>query len=170
MENPVIRRGRANVAQYENGDVDVRWPEENDNLKQKKLSESKAGTLSRTQGETPLLQLRVKTRADAADPAADLQEECARLLGKYFPKSQSLTKISTKSKGRWLCNDENVKIRADTEHGQVEIFVVLPLMEAYDLQQRLTTNKFPEIYSCLASNKKLLARLASAQKNSSSKS
>jgi len=167
MENPVIRRGRANVAQYENGDVDVRWPEENENLKQEKLSETKAGTLSRTQGETPLLQLRVKTRADAADPAADLQEECARLLGKYFPKSKYLTKISTKSKGRWLCRREDVQIRADTEHGNVEIHLVLPLMEAYDLQQRLTTNKFPEVFSCLATQKTTLSRLVNALKKSS---
>ena len=73
-------------------------PQENDALKLEKVKETKCGSLTRTQGKQPLLQLRVKTRADVPDPAASLREECARLLKELDKNDGNLTKISTKSK------------------------------------------------------------------------
>ena len=77
MENKVIRRGRANVAQYENGGVDVRWPEEHEELKLQILSETRAGSLTKTQGKSSLQLYDEKSSADAEDPAAELSKECA---------------------------------------------------------------------------------------------
>ena len=78
--NEIRFKGRANVVVYANNDVEVRVPQECEGLKQEKLKETQAGSLTRTQGKQPLLQLRVKTRADSTDPAADLIEETQRLL------------------------------------------------------------------------------------------
>lgn len=63
-----------------NDDMDGRLPQKDERLKLQKVSETKAGSLTKTQGREPLLLFVVKTRADAADPAADLSEECERLL------------------------------------------------------------------------------------------
>ncbi len=98
METDVKMRVRANVTFYKNDDVDIRIPQENDALKLEKVKETKCGSLTRTQGKQPLLQLRVKTRADVPDPAASLREECARLLKELDKNDGNLTKISTKSK------------------------------------------------------------------------
>ena len=99
MENKVIRRGRANVAQYENGDVDVRWPEEHEGLKLQKVSKTRAGSLSQTQGKETLQLHDEKSRADAKDPAADLSEECAKLLRDLSKDDAKLLKIGVKLKG-----------------------------------------------------------------------
>ena len=139
MENKVVRRGRANVAQYENGDVDVRWPEEHEELKLQKVSETRAGSLTKTQGKEPLLQLVVKTRADAADPAADLSEECTKLLRSLCKNDSKQLKIGSKSKGRWLCYDENTKIRADTERGKIVVLFDVPLVGNQSLEDRINT-------------------------------
>ena len=109
MDNDVRFKGRVNCTIYENNDIDVRIPQENDDLKLEKIKETKAGSLSRTQGKTPILQLRVKTRADAPEPAADLREACAHLLREIEPKGRNLTKISTDSKGCWLSHAPDLK-------------------------------------------------------------
>ena len=80
METSVKYNGPARITLYDNNDIDVRIPRENEGLKLEKVIEMKYGSLTRTQGKSHLLQLRVKTRADAPDPAADLREECAKLL------------------------------------------------------------------------------------------
>lgn len=109
MDNDVRFKGRVNCTIYENNDIDVRIPQENDDLKLEIIKETKAGSLSRTQGKIPILQLRVKTRADAPKPAADLREACAHLLREIEPKGKNLTKISTKSKGCWLSHAPDLK-------------------------------------------------------------
>ncbi len=58
METPVKYNGPARVTVYENGDVDVRLPRENEGLKLQKVKETQAGSLTRTQGKQPILQLR----------------------------------------------------------------------------------------------------------------
>lgn len=58
MESNVKLRVRANVTFYDNDDVDIRIPQENDALKLEKVKETKCGSLTRTQGKQPLLQLR----------------------------------------------------------------------------------------------------------------
>ena len=103
----------ARVTIYDNNDVDVRLPRENEGLKLQKVKETQAGSLTRTQGKQPILQLRVKTRADAPDPAADLREECEKLLREIDQDAKNFTKFSSKSKGRWLSHDPDLKIRAD---------------------------------------------------------
>ncbi|MCR4612999.1 MAG: hypothetical protein K5778_03250 [Bacteroidaceae bacterium] len=50
METPVKYNGPARVTVYENGDVDVRLPRENEDLKLQKVKETQAGSLTRTQG------------------------------------------------------------------------------------------------------------------------
>ena len=110
MENPVKFRGRANVVVYENNDVDVRIPEENPDLKHEKLSESKCGKLSRTQGKQPQLLMSIKTAADSPDPAYDLRREFEKIVKVLDPKASELTKISTKLKGRWLSRSDDLKI------------------------------------------------------------
>ena len=102
METPVKYNGPARVTVYENGDVDVRLPRENEGLKLQKVKETQAGSLTRTQGKQPILQLRVKTRADAPDPAADLREECEKLLREIDQDAKNFTKFSSKSKGHRL--------------------------------------------------------------------
>lgn len=145
MENPVKFRGRANVVVYENNDVDVRIPEENPDLKHEKLSESKCGKLSRTQGKQPQLLMSIKTAADSPDPAYDLRREFEKIVKVLDPKASELTKISTKLKGRWLSRSDDLKIRADTE--QVIIRIDLPIGQDFELIQRLTS-KITEIHSC----------------------
>ena len=169
MENAVKFRGRANVVVYENNDVDVRIPQECEGLKLEKLKETQAGSLTRTQGRQPILQLRVKTRADAPDPAADLRDECAKLLREIDKDAKNLTKFSTKSKGRWLRREPDLKIRADTDDAVVQIALVLPLGQEAELTQRLNT-QISEIYSCLVTQRVLLSRLASAAKQPTVKS
>ena len=51
METPVKYNGPARVMIYENGDVDVRLPRENEGLKLQKVKETQAGSLTRTQGK-----------------------------------------------------------------------------------------------------------------------
>ena len=58
METPVKYNGPARVTIYENDDVDVRLPRENEGLKLQKVKETQAGSLTRTQGKQPILQLR----------------------------------------------------------------------------------------------------------------
>lgn len=168
METKVKLRVRANVTFYDNDDVDIRIPQENDALKLEKVKETKCGSLTRTQGKQPLLQLRVKTRADVPDPAASLREECARLLKELDKNDGNLTKISTKSKGRWLRRDDDLKIRADTENGFLQIAMVLPLEEALKINERLN-QKISDIYSCLVTQRVLLSRLANAAKQPTEK-
>ena len=80
MENYIVKRIRANVAQYANGDVDVRWPEEHEELNLQILSKTMAGSLTKNQGKSSMLLYDEKSRADADDPVSDLSEECANLL------------------------------------------------------------------------------------------
>ena len=58
METPVKYNGPARVTIYDNNDVDVRLPRENEGLKLQKVKETQAGSLTRTQGKQPILQLR----------------------------------------------------------------------------------------------------------------
>ena len=161
MENSVKWRGRANVVVYENNDVDVRIPEENENLKHEKLKETKNGSLVRTQGQTPLLQLRVKTRADSPDPASDLRAEVTRLLAEIDKDDAKSLKIETQQKGRWLARGKDLKIRADTE--KVIFQFTLPIGYDYELIQRLTS-KISEIHQCLVTQRAYLSPLVNATK------
>ena len=168
METSVKYNGPARLTLYDNNDIDVRIPRENEGLKLEKVKETKYGSLTRTQGKSPLLQLRVKTRADVADPAAELREECAKLLRELDKNEGDLTKINTKSKGRWLLRDEHLKIRADTDHAHLQFFFVLPLEEALQVSERLNS-KISEIYACLVTQRVLLSRLANAAKQPTNK-
>ena len=168
METPVKYNGPARVTIYNNNDVDVRLPRENEGLKLEKLRETQAGSLTKTQGKQPLLQLRVKTRADAPDPAADLREECDKLLREIDKENKNGAKISAKSKGRWLRRDPDLKIRADTDSAELQIAVVLPLGYDYEITERLNS-KISQIYSCLVTQRVLLSRLANAAKQPTNK-
>jgi hypothetical protein len=168
METPVKYNGPARVTVYENGDVDVRLPRENEGLKLQKVKETQAGSLTRTQGKQPILQLRVKTRADAPDPAADLREECEKLLREIDQDAKNFTKFSSKSKGRWLSHDPDLKIRADTDDATIKIALVLPLGHDYEITERLNS-KISQIYQCLVTQRVLLSRLANAAKQPTNK-
>lgn len=78
MENAVKFRGRANVVVYENNDVDVRIPQECEGLKLEKVKETQAGSLTRTQGKQPILQLRGKTMEQRAQNVSKMT--CCRVV------------------------------------------------------------------------------------------
>lgn len=160
-------KGRANVVVYENNDVEVRVPQENEALKQVKLKETPAGTLSQTQGRQPLLQLRAKVKADTTDPAGDLRDEVDRLLKGIDDADKSKMKLASERGCRWLCRNEDLKVRADSE--SVVIQLRLPIGNALEINERLTS-KISEIYSCLVTQRRLLSQLAFAAKQPTVKS
>lgn len=166
MNTDIRFKGRANVVVYENNDVEVRIPQENEGLKLEKLKESKNGTFSRTQGKNPLLQLRVKTAADSPDPVGDLLSETMKLVNDYAKQAGQQLSLPTQKGCKWLSRSKDLKIRADTDN--IVMQLKIPMGQEFELKQRLYS-KFSEIFSCLVSQRRLLDRLASAKKQTSSK-
>lgn len=148
-----VFKGRANVVIYDNNDVDVRVPKENPDLKQTKICESKNGSISKSSNKVIL---KASVKSNETDLRSALIEEVNSLFGKLPDSSQS--NIKMKNQGRWLVNDEGLKIRADSKDSQISILICLPLVKSQQALEHFY-RKVSDVAKCLTKNSSILSKL-----------
>ncbi|MBQ3627792.1 MAG: hypothetical protein II947_02025 [Bacteroidaceae bacterium] len=156
-----VFRGRANVVIYDNNDVDVRIPKENEARKAVRLKQTKTGSLCKTsQSDKALIKLTCSVPSDSADPAADLLDQAEALV-----KDLQKKKLKLPPKGKVLLDEEGVKVKASVDG--LKLLMEVPINDALHLNESLT-NLMIRTTQCLAQQNPYLLRLmkSAQQKNS----
>ncbi|MBR3531268.1 MAG: hypothetical protein IKN83_07870 [Bacteroidaceae bacterium] len=156
-----VFRGRANVVIYDNNDVDVRIPKENEARKAIRLKQTKTGSLCKTsQSDKAQIKLTCCVPSDSADPAADLLEQAEALV-----KDLQKKKLKLPPKGKILLDEEGVKVKASVDG--LKLLMEVPINDALHLNESLT-NLMIRTTQCLAQqNQYLLKLMKSAQQKNS---
>lgn len=149
-----VFKGRANVVIYDNNDVDVRVPQENPDLKQAKVCETKNGSISKSPNRVIL---KASVKADEADMRSALIEEVNNLFGKLPEKLPE--NIRLKNSGRWLANEEGIKIRADTKEKNVAVLINLPLGTSQQVLE-VFYQRVADISKCISKNQTTLSKMS----------
>jgi hypothetical protein len=156
-----VFRGRANVVIYDNNDVDVRIPKENEARKAVRLKQTKTGSLVETsQSDKAQIKLTCCVPKDSADPAADLMEQAEALV-----KDLQKKKLKLPPKGKVLLDEDGVKVKASVDG--LKLLMEVPINDALHLNESLT-NLMIRTTQCLAQQNPYLLRLmkSAQQKNS----
>ena len=153
-ERKPIWKGRTNTTIYDNNEIDVRLPQDSPDLKQTKLCESKNGSISKSPNKVIL---KASVKADEADMRSALIEEVNNLFGKLPDKMPDNVKL--KNQGRWLSNEEDIKIRADTKEKKVNVLISLPLGTSQQVLE-VFYQRVADISKCISKNQTTLSKMS----------
>ena len=121
------------------------------------------GSLMRTTGEKQQsLVAHLKVDADCADPAADLRDQLEKVL-KGLPDSQR----KPRQRGRFLRNDDELKVRLDEKEGTVSVLILLDVRNK-NIEQKFNSLSM-EVNKCLHYNEDSLKKLCRALASVSTK-
>ena len=153
----LIKKTRGTGAYYEDGTYEF-TPQGTGTPVYESVCKLGDSSISRTAGEVSQHFIaKLKCKADAADPAAEMHDLLDKLAAKIWP----VTAAPPKPRGKVLLKTDTMTATCNGKTGQIDIHITLNATEQINFQKKII-NALTELTQCLYINQPYLLRLSRA--------